>query len=179
VYPKVATPLAFVTMVAVCAFGPVIVTWTGKSAIGCPPESVRVATRLSAVPTTCVVSQYDAYPVLGTSHVDGRFTAGEDIADIAGLRLAHAVFRAEQAHSPRVTTSDDGLSDEQRFFVAFGQDWCAKRRDAYARLMVTIDVHAPPEYRVNGPVSDLSAFQDAFSCKAGAPMAPVHRCEVW
>ncbi|HVV17272.1 MAG TPA: M13 family metallopeptidase [Polyangia bacterium] len=125
----------------------------------------------------CVVGQYDAYAVLGDLHVDGRLTAGENIADIGGLRLAHAVFRATA--SAAATQGADGLTDEQRFFVAFGQAWCAKRRDAYARLAATVDVHSPPRYRVNGPVSDLPAFQDAFSCKDGAPMAPRRRCEVW
>jgi endothelin-converting enzyme/putative endopeptidase len=126
----------------------------------------------------CVVDQYDQYPVLGTLHVDGHFTAGENIADIGGLRLAHEVFRSRLGASSG-GGAGNGLTDEQRFFVAFGQSWCAKRRDAYARMLVTTDPHSPPEYRVDGPVSDLEAFQDAFRCKTGAPMAPAHRCRVW
>ncbi len=126
----------------------------------------------------CVVAQYDAYRVLGSLHVDGRLTAGEDIADMGGLRLAYDAFHARMGQSPS-TPAADGLSDDQRFFVAFGQSWCTKRRDPYARMMVTVDPHAPPEDRVNGAAANLEAFQRAFACQPGAPMAPIRRCRVW
>jgi len=122
----------------------------------------------------CVVSQFDAYPVAGGLHVDGRLTAGENIADQGGLRLAYDIFRAR---SPGA--QPDGLTADQRFFVAFAQDWCTKRREPYARMLATVDPHAPPRDRVNGSVSNLEAFQRAFACRTGAPMAPAHRCRVW
>lgn len=121
----------------------------------------------------CVVSQYDAYPVAGT-HVSGRLTVGEDIADMGGLRLAHEVFSSTAA-----AQQTGAFTDEQRFFLAFAQAWCTKRRAPYARTLVGVDPHAPPEFRVNGAVSDLEAFQRAFACKTGAPMAPARRCRVW
>jgi predicted metalloendopeptidase len=126
-----------------------------------------------------VIAQYDAYRLRGGFPVDGRLTAGENIADIGGLRLAHAAFRGQVPRPSSSAAGDDGLTSEQRFFVAFGQTWCTKRNESYARLMLTVDTHAPPQFRVNGAVSDLPAFQEAFSCRAGAPMAPARRCDVW
>jgi len=124
----------------------------------------------------CVVAQFDAYPVARDLHVDGRLTAGENIADQGGLRLAYAVFRAQ---TPDSGTGQDGLTPDQRFFIAFAQAWCTNRREPYARMLATIDPHAPPENRVNGSVANIEPFERAFSCRAGAPMAPVHRCRVW
>lgn len=123
---------------------------------------------------SCVIAQFDAYPVPG-GHVDGRLTAGENIADLGGLRLAYQVFHAR----PAAAAPADGLSADQRFFIAFAQAWCTNRREAYARMLAAVDPHAPPEDRVDGPLSNLEEFQRAFACPAGAPMAPARRCRVW
>jgi endothelin-converting enzyme/putative endopeptidase len=126
----------------------------------------------------CVIAQYDHYPVVGGLHVDGRLTAGENIADMGGLRLAYEVFRARAGDGAAAATPG-ALTADQQFFVAFGQSWCANRREAYARTLASVDPHSPPEDRVNGVVSSLEAFQRAFSCPTGAPLAPAHRCRVW
>ncbi len=126
----------------------------------------------------CVIAQYDGYPVTGGLHVNGRLTAGENIADMGGLRLAYDAFQA-RAKKEAAAANPGGLTLDQQFFVAFGQSWCTNRREAYARTLATIDPHSPPEDRVNGAVSSLEAFQRAFSCPTGAPLAPVHRCRVW
>jgi putative endopeptidase len=126
----------------------------------------------------CLIRQYGAYRVLGDLRVDGRLTAGENIADNGGLRLAYDVFRS-RTPAPLDAPGPGGLSPAQRFFIAFGQSWCTKRRDTYARMMVTVDPHAPPEDRVNGTVANLEEFARAFSCKAGAPLAPADRCRIW
>ncbi|HVZ86990.1 MAG TPA: M13 family metallopeptidase [Polyangia bacterium] len=124
----------------------------------------------------CVVAQFDAYPVAKDLHVDGRLTAGENIADQGGLRLAYDVFHAQ---TPVPDSRADGLTADQRFFLAFAQAWCTNRREPYARMLATVDPHAPPQDRVNGSASSLDAFQRAFSCRTDTPMAPAHRCRVW
>lgn len=125
----------------------------------------------------CVINQYEGYEVLGL-HLNGKLTLGENIADIGGLKLSWEAFRArraEQGPEPEAA----GFTDEQQFFLSFAQSWCAKRRDEYARMLVTVDPHSPPEFRVNGVVANLPAFQEVFQCEDGSPMAPVDRCEVW
>ena len=42
-------------------------------------------------------------------------------------------------------------------------------RDEELQLRASIDVHAPAKWRVNGPLSNLTAFAEAFDCKVGAP----------
>jgi predicted metalloendopeptidase len=122
----------------------------------------------------CVVAQYDAYKVEGLA-LNGKLTLGENIADIGGLEMAHRAFEKAAGNEPDTA----GFSAEQRFFLAFAQSWCANVRPPYARMLVTVDPHAPPRFRVNGSVANQPAFQRAFSCKAGAPMAPEKRCSVW
>ncbi len=125
----------------------------------------------------CVVDQYAAYTVQG-QNLNGRLTLGENIADIGGLKLAWEALQArqtERGEGPEVA----GFTEDQQFFLSFAQSWCAKRRPAYARMLVTVDPHSPPEYRVNGSVSNVPGFAEAFACEAGAKMAPTERCEVW
>lgn len=125
----------------------------------------------------CVVDQYAGYTVEG-QHLNGELTLGENIADIGGLKLAWLALQKrqqEKGEGPAV----NGFSEDQQFFLSFAQSWCANRRPEYARMLVTVDPHSPPEYRVNGTVSNLPGFAEAFSCPAGAKMAPQKRCEVW
>ena len=51
----------------------------------------------------------------------------------------------------------------------------------YARLLATVDVHSPPQFRVNGPLSNLPEFAKAFGCKQGDPMVrpDSSRAQVW
>jgi endothelin-converting enzyme/putative endopeptidase len=69
----------------------------------------------------------------------------------------------------------------QQFFLGFAQAWCTKMRPETARLRAATDPHAPPYWRVNGPLGNLDAFRIAFSCREGAPMIRkgAERCEVW
>jgi len=75
----------------------------------------------------------------------------------------------------------EGFTPEQRFFVSYAQAWRVHIRPEAQRTRVTIDVHAPAEWRVNGPVSDVSAFATAFHCKPGDPMVrpPDQVARIW
>jgi predicted metalloendopeptidase len=68
---------------------------------------------------------------------------------------------------------------EQAFFIRWGQAWCTKMRDEALRQMVGTDPHAPSPFRVNGPLSNMPEFAEAFGCNAGAKMVRSKRCEVW
>ena len=72
-----------------------------------------------------------------------------------------------------------GLTNLQRFFLAFGTTWCDTVRPEAARTMILTNPHSIPELRVNNVVSNMPEFQKAFSCKASAPMVHATRCRVW
>ena len=118
-----------------------------------------------------MVNQYSGYDIAGMK-VNGANTVGENIADIGGLKMALQALRQKQGGQLQPKT-------EQDFFVAFAQTWCTNYRPEAARLQAQTNPHSTAQWRVNGPVSDNLDFAKAFSCKAGAPMAPASRCVVW
>jgi endothelin-converting enzyme/putative endopeptidase len=81
----------------------------------------------------------------------------------------------------RTLPKQEGLTMEQRFFLAFGQIWCSNETDEVARLYLQTDPHSLPEFRVNGVVSNMPEFQKAFGCKANAAMVrgEAKSCRTW
>ncbi len=128
--------------------------------------------------TGCVVDQYGAFEALPGVKLNGKLTLGENIADIGGLKLAWSAFREAQKAEPDRALAD-GYTEEQLFFLAYGQSWCEKERPEYLDLLAKTNPHAPPRFRVNGAVADVPAFAEAFSCKEGTPMRPAKVCAVW
>ena len=126
----------------------------------------------------CVVKQFDGYTVLGDVHVNGKLVLGENIADLGGLKIAYAAW-TEQRKSEKKPIKIGGYTEEQAFFLGTAQSWCTLRKDELARMRVVTDPHSPPEYRVNGPLSNLKEFSDAFQCKPGAKMVRADQCVVW
>jgi putative endopeptidase len=125
----------------------------------------------------CVVEQYDGYVAVDELKVNGKLTLGENIADLGGIKLAHAAFvKARGAGEPQKLGK---LTDEQLFFLGQAQSWCTKRRPETARMRVTVDPHSPPQWRVDGPMSNLPEFAAAFQCKPGDKMVRQNRCVVW
>ncbi|MDP9122646.1 MAG: M13 family metallopeptidase, partial [Acidobacteriota bacterium] len=125
----------------------------------------------------CLVDEYSSFAVPGDLKVNGRLTLGENVADNGGIRIAYMAYQASQAGKPRRTL--DGLTPEQRFFIGFGQIWCTNSTPQAERMQVLTNEHSPGRFRTNGVVANLPEFQEAFHCKAGAPMAPANRCRVW
>jgi putative endopeptidase len=128
--------------------------------------------------TACVARQYDAYEVQPGLRVNGKLTLGENIADIGGLKLAFAAYRALRSDQGPARTAE-GYTEDQQFFLAHAQAWCSKARPERERLQVQTDPHSPARFRVNGPVANLPEFAAAWQCKPGAPLAPLERCAVW
>jgi len=126
----------------------------------------------------CVEKQFSSYVAVDEVKQNGQLTLGENIADLGGIKLALAAYRASREGKPAEPTIA-GLTPEQQFFVAAGQVWCGKYRPELARLRTQTDPHSPPRWRVNGPLSNLPDFAAAFACKAGDPMVRGERCEVW
>jgi putative endopeptidase len=112
-----------------------------------------------------VIAQYDSSVVLDSIHVNGRLTEGENIADIGGLAIAYAAFK----NTPEGKSTDliDGLTPDQRFFMSFAQIWRIKNTDKRMLLRINNDPHSPEMYRVDNPVSNMTAFYSAFNVKPG------------
>jgi endothelin-converting enzyme/putative endopeptidase len=120
----------------------------------------------------CVVGQYDAYEALPGKAVNGELTAGENIADIGGLKEAYFAYQAwaeEQGGDPPAV---EGMSNGQVFFVAWAQNWCQHAAEAEVARRLEVDPHSPGAFRAIG-------FAEAFSCAEGTPMNPTDRCEIW
>ena len=128
----------------------------------------------------CVVKQFDGYSVEPGLYHKGKLVLGESIGDLAGAKLAYRALKISQRGKP-APAKVDGLTDDQQFFLAWGQFRGDEIRPEFARKMAQGDPHPIAKYRVIGPLSNLPQFQQAFQCKAGSPMvrAPEERCEVW
>jgi putative endopeptidase len=125
----------------------------------------------------CVVDQYSGYTIIDDIKINGKLTNGEDLADLGGTLLAYLAWR-EDTKDQKLEPLD-GLTPEQRFFVAYGQSWCTNERDEDKRLRATVDPHSPEKYRANGVVSNMTEFRAAFHCKSGQPMVRENACRVW
>ena len=125
----------------------------------------------------CVVDQYSGYTIIDDIKITGKLTNGEDLADLGGTLLAYLAWKQDTAGQKLEDL--DGLTPEQRFFVAYGQSWCTNERDENKRLRATVDPHSPEKYRANGVVSNMPEFRTAFHCKPGQPMVRENSCRVW
>jgi putative endopeptidase len=126
---------------------------------------------------SCISDQYSQYVIVDDIKINGKLTLGEDIADLGGVMLAYMAWQEDT--KGQTLEPLEGFTPDERFFIAYGQSWCASTRDETKRLRATVDPHSPDKYRANGVVSNLPEFQEAFHCKAGAPMVRENRCRVW
>ena len=91
-----------------------------------------------------LAKQYDAYEALPGLHVQGKLTLGENIADVAGLAAAYDAYKASLGGKPAPVI--DGLTGDQRFFIAFAQSWATKMREQTLRNRIATDGHAPGNF---------------------------------
>jgi putative endopeptidase len=124
-----------------------------------------------------LAKQYNEYEPLPGLHVNGKLTLSENIADVAGISAAYDGYRAAYG---KEAPSANGLSGDQRFFVAFGQAWRNKQRPEALRNQVMTNGHAPSEYRAD-TVRNIDAWYSAFAVKPGEKLylAPADRVRVW
>ncbi len=127
----------------------------------------------------CVEKQFSDYTVLDGVHVNGKLTLGENIADLGGVKLAFRAMRAARTAAKAPADAKATALADQEYFLGFAQGWCSKYRDEAMRHLVATNPHSPPHLRVNGPLSNLPEFAQAFACKPSAKMMRKNRCEVW
>jgi putative endopeptidase len=125
----------------------------------------------------CVVDQYSGYTIVDDIKINGKLTNGEDIADLGGTLLAYLAWKEDTKNQKLEPL--DGLTPDQRFFVAYGQSWCTNQRDEDKRMRATVDPHSPEKYRANGVAANMAEFRAAFHCKPGQPMVRENACHIW
>jgi putative endopeptidase len=142
--------------------------WTAKDAMRFAAEAAKYG------------AQYDSYEPIPGMHVNGKVTMGENVADLAGVLIAYEAYHASLKGKPAPVI--DGLTGDQRFFLAFAQTWKQKQRPEAAKQQIASDPHTPSEFRVIGPLRNVDAWYDAFGIKAGGgkyALAPEARVHIW
>jgi endothelin-converting enzyme/putative endopeptidase len=125
-------------------------------------------------------AQFATYEPLPGFKVNAEVTMGENIGDLGGLEIAYAAYRRHVAQhgEPAVV---NGLTGDQRFFLAFAQTWASHASDNLLRTIVLTDEHSPPAYRVNGIVRNMDAWYRAFDIRPGSQLylPPEQRVHIW
>jgi len=123
-------------------------------------------------------AQFDRYCPLSDLCVNGKQVSGENIADVAGLLTAHDAYILSLKGKADVVI--DGLTGEQRFFLAFAKRWRKIQDEAALRRQVKTDSHAPGEYR-SDTVRNVDAWYKAYSVAAGDKLylKPEDRVKIW
>jgi putative endopeptidase len=129
--------------------------------------------------TAVLGAQYDTYSPYAGVHVNGKLTMGENIADLGGVLIALDAYHDALGDKPAQTL--DGLSGDQRFFLAYAQSWREKAREDSLRQQLVADPHSPEAYRVNGVVRNIDAWYASFGVKPGDKLylSPADRARIW
>ncbi|GAC1574867.1 MAG: M13 family metallopeptidase [Sphingomicrobium sp.] len=138
-----------------------------------PADTAAFQSRLDALG-----KEYDAYEPLPGMHVQGKLTMGENVADLAGLTVAHDAYVASLGGStPPVI---DGTTGDQRFYLGWAQVWRRNYREANLRQRLLTDPHSPSEQRGN-IVRNMDPWYPAFGAQPGQKLylAPTQRVRIW
>ncbi len=106
--------------------------------------------------------------VLPDLNANGQLTLGENLADHGGLQVSYAAFKEATKRKPLSTI--DGLTPEQRFFIAYAGVWAGNITEAEIRNRTKSDPHSLGRWRVNGALPHVDAWYDAFGVKEGDKM---------
>jgi endothelin-converting enzyme/putative endopeptidase len=129
----------------------------------------------------CISDEYtQEIPEAGVKQ-NGLLTQGEDTADNGGLYLALIGLEntLKQQGKTLETKGEDGLTEIQRFFLSFANNWCEELRPEIMRTVVLTNPHSLPKYRVNNTIANMPEFAKAFGCARGKPLVHENACRVW
>ena len=110
--------------------------------------------------------------------VDPDRVLSETAADLAGLHVAWDAYKLSLNGRPDAVI--DGLTGDQRFFLAFARRWRRLQTEAGARRQFATDNHAPGPYRA-ATVRNHDAWYAAFDIRPGDPLylPPDQRVRIW
>ncbi len=128
--------------------------------------------------TSCVVNQFSQYKVGGDIAMNGKLTLGENTADLGGLTMALAAFEKSMEGKPK-PANVSGFTPEQLFFLGWAQAWAEVSTPEAEAFQAQNDPHAIARFRVNGPLSNMPEFADAFGCKTASKMVRTDICKIW
>ena len=106
--------------------------------------------------------------VLPDLNANGRLTLGENLADHGGLQVAWYAYKNATKRSPLPVI--DGLTPDQRFFLAYAGVWAGNITEAEIRNRTKSDPHSLGRFRVNGALPHIDMWYDAFGVKEGDKM---------
>jgi putative endopeptidase len=126
-----------------------------------------------------MVKQFDAYEPLPGLHINGHASLGENIADYGGMLIALDAFKKTEQYKKGEKIG--GYTPMQRFFLGYALSWLYEQQDEELRRHLLSDVHAPPKWRVLGPLSNMPEFHEAFGVKPGQAMwrGDAERVRIW
>jgi endothelin-converting enzyme/putative endopeptidase len=138
------------------------------------------AAKAYATRTDKLVAQYSGFSPFPGVNVNGKLTLGENLGDLSGVEASYAAYKkytAKHGEPPVI----DGLTGDQRFFIAYAQAWQEKDREDAERQQILTDPHSPGKYRVNGIVRNVDAWYKAFNVKPGDKLylPPEQRVHIW
>jgi putative endopeptidase len=125
-----------------------------------------------------LAAQLDGYCPFSDLCLDGKRVLGEEIADLAGLLVAHDAYIL--ALKGKTDIAIGGLSGEQRFFLAFAQRWRKAQGESALRRQIATDNHPPGEYR-SDMVRNVEAWYGAYEIAPGDKLylKPENRVAIW
>ncbi|MCL6699580.1 M13 family metallopeptidase [Sphingomonas sp. NSE70-1] len=123
--------------------------------------------------------QYASYEAAPGVFINPDLTMGENIGDMSGLEVAYEAYKISLGGKPSPVI--DGLTGDQRFFLAFAQAWRGEQRPDAIKTQVASDPHSPRRYRVIGPLRNLDAWYAAFNVQPGTKfyIPPEKRVRIW
>ncbi|MFH4356036.1 MAG: M13 family metallopeptidase [Neisseriaceae bacterium] len=136
--------------------------------------------------TQKMVEQFNAYEVLPGHFINGKFTLGENIADLGGVNLAFDALQLylKDKKLPILSTPKLGglnFNENQKFFISWANIWRVKATEEYLKNQIRVDPHSPGRFRAFAPLTNVDAFYEAFNIKPGDKLykAPEQRIKIW
>jgi putative endopeptidase len=131
--------------------------------------------------TERLAKQFDKFEALPGLFVNGQLTLGENIADLGGLLIAYDGLMLSLEEKGTGSEKIGGLLPAERFFVSYAISERGAVREEALRFQTQIDPHSPSRFRVNGPLSNMQEFFEAFSVKPGDKLwrDPEDRVNIW
>ena len=124
-------------------------------------------------------AQYATYEAAPGAFINPDLTMGENLADLAGLEVAYDAYH--RSLNGKEAPVIDGLTGDQRFFLAFAQAWRDKAREDATKQQVASDPHSPARWRIIGPLRNVDAWYKAFNVAPGTKyyLKPEDRTRIW